>query len=490
MNDEIETVTPRDVIRREGNRSRLLLAVLLMLSAGCGGGRETPSDLVASCPECNVLLISLDTLRADHLGAYGYRRDTSPHMDGIAKQGILFRNTFTQAPWTLPSHFSIFTGLYPSRHQVVYNRSTVGPELQTLVELFYEHGYSTGAFTGGGFLRKRWGYEGFTTYSEVKIGADASWPEVRASAARALDWMNSVEEPFFVFWHTLAPHGPFVPEDRFDLWADPEYDGIVDTAPYSSTEVCGKEPERECVRKLALYYKILRDEGLLEEEDIRHVVAKYDGDIRSTDEVVGEIWRSLEESGKLERTIVVITSDHGETLVDEGRSGPLGHPNPSRGVVHVPWILWTPQGSPHELDRVVESIDILPTVAAILDVPIPWDIDGRNALGRDENEMSGIAVTEHWRVTERELASHSLVWRNWHLIRWNDGRGDSVQLYDMERDPTERNDLSSSEPERRARLERILDRWTRVIGSRLASSPAEQELDPGTIEELEALGYL
>lgn len=458
----------------------MLPAMLLILSAGCGAGQEQASDLVASCPGCNVLLVSLDTLRADHLGAYGYGRDTSPNIDRIAAQGILFRATFAQATWTLPSHFSILTGLYPSRHQVVYTKSAAEDELRTFADLFREHGYKTGAFTGGGFMSQRRGYGGFTAFHEV-TSPHASWPEVRATAMQAVDWMTSVDEPFFALWHTFAPHAPYVPDDRFDHWADADYDGLVDTVPGSNTGICGDNPE--CKGKRNAYYRMLRDEGLLQEEDIRYAVAKYDGVVRSADEVVGEIWRSLEESGRLNRTVVVITSDHGETLVDEGQSGPLGHPNPSRGVVHVPWILWTPQASAHEADWVVESIDILPTVAAVLDISIPWEIDGRNALQLEQDETAGIAVTEHWRPEERKLAAHSLVWRNWHLIHWNDGHRDPVLLHDMERDPAEHNDLSASELELLARLESMLDRWKRVIGGRVASSPAERELDSETVEE-------
>lgn len=177
----------------------VFLAILL---PGCVSDQDGSVPAASDCPKCNVLLISVDSLRADHLGVYGYGRDTSPNIDGIAARSTVFTNAFTQAPWTLPSHFSILTGLYPARHQVVYTKSALGDDVRTFAELFKEHGYNSVAFTGGGYVHERWGYRGFDTYESEDAGIYSPWPEVRASAQQAAEWMRSANEPFFMFWHT------------------------------------------------------------------------------------------------------------------------------------------------------------------------------------------------------------------------------------------------------------------------------------------------
>lgn len=474
--------------RYERIRPFLLIPLLLVVAVGCSG--DGAVDAAAACARCNVLLVSLDTLRADHLGAYGYERETSPHLDAIAERSVVFENAYVQAGWTLPSHYSIFTGLYPSRHQVVHTSSKPSEDLPSLVETFLEHGYETAAFTGGGYMRARWGHKGFNTYREEDAGIVASWPEYRTSMRSALDWVDSAEEPFFLLWHTYAPHAAYVPEERFDLFSDPEYRGAVDPVPGRNVEVCGEKPPRPCVRKQVGYYIRLREMGLLDEADYRQLIAKYDGVVRSVDDLVGEIWRRLESSGRLENTIVVITSDHGESFPREGVDRPAGHPSPYREVVRVPWIMWLPRHGHDEIEDVVETIDILPTIIGAVGLSKPVGIDGHDVLAGDESDFPGVAVTEHWLAKKERLAALSLVWRRWHLIRWHDGRAHPVELYDMQVDPDERHDLSARNGQMLARLQRMADRWSEVIGSRLVTGSEEMELDRETREELEALGYL
>ncbi|MGB5175506.1 MAG: sulfatase-like hydrolase/transferase, partial [Thermoanaerobaculia bacterium] len=181
------------------------VAVVALL-AGCGLRQSPPSGGFDPQPTRGYILISIDTLRADHLGAYGYDRDTSPFLDSLAASGTLFERAVVQYPSTLTSHMSIFTGLYPQEHEVLPPSTVLSGEIETLPEIFQRHGFRTAGHTEGGFMAGGYGFaRGFDEFTDTAYGSDT---DVERTFRRGLDSLQSLEadEPFFLFLHTYAVH--------------------------------------------------------------------------------------------------------------------------------------------------------------------------------------------------------------------------------------------------------------------------------------------
>ena len=227
------------------------------------------------CPWCvlpapaknphGIILISLDTLRADHLGCYGYQRNTSPSIDAFARESIVFENAVVQSPWTLPSHMSIMTSLYPSFHGVTNKSSRLADEHTTLAELLQESGYQTAAFTDGGLVSGEFGFnQGFDVYEDEWIGIANILPK----AEKWLD--NNASKPFFLFIHCYDIHEPYNPP--------PPYNSIFHDFTYSG----------HLVPSSTILTAARKGQVTVTNEDLRHFIALYDGGIRYTDEKIGE----------------------------------------------------------------------------------------------------------------------------------------------------------------------------------------------------------
>jgi arylsulfatase A-like enzyme len=256
----------------------LVLAVVL---AGCGA---PPPERVAGA---NVVLIGIDTLRADHLGCYGYRRPTSPRLDALARQAVLFETAVTQSPWTLPAFASIFTGLLPSSHRAgegkQLNVSRLDPARETLATILHRAGYRTGSFVSNGYVGRDVGMaEGFDEHREAMQAAGA--------AAQAVGWLEAHgAERFFVFLHIVDPHQPYAPPaEHAAPFLDPAYTGPIGTS-FSGFAQPGWD-----------------------DADRRRVIDLYDGEVHFADSLVGRVVDTLTTLGVLDRTLVVVTSDHGE----------------------------------------------------------------------------------------------------------------------------------------------------------------------------------
>ena len=297
----------------------------------------------------NVVLVSLDTLRADHLRYVGYSRETSPNLDKFASEGTFFTQCISQAPWTTPSHFSIFTSTYPSTHKMnqpiqITNRF-VQTEVPTMAEIFRDHGYVTAAFTGSGAISAKLGfYRGFDFYNETPGGDRGAGHDVDRIVAKSVEWVRgNAGRSFFLFLHSYEPHDPYT--DSF----------------------------------------FKDQEDIPPSDQIAYRTAKYDGDIRRTDSYFGELVQAFTEANLLERTLFVVTSDHGEDL---GGRNPqharmqYGHAhNLYDELLRVPLIFRGP-GVPsgQSIDYQVRSIDILPTVLQLVGLSPGADFEG-SSLG-------------------------------------------------------------------------------------------------------------
>ncbi|MFQ5791363.1 MAG: sulfatase, partial [Acidobacteriota bacterium] len=394
----MRSLPSHDVAR---SRRTVYGCVLLAAFAGC-----TPR----SAPPVNVLLITIDTLRADRVGCYGYAAPTTPHIDSMAEEGVVFEKAIAQAPVTLPSHASLLTGTYPPTHGVRDNVTYQLSEASlTLAEVLEKQGYETAAFIGAFPLHRRFGLgQGFSHYDD-RVGSQREaaagfFAERRAEAVvdAALEGLGRVKSrPFFYWVHLFDPHVPYDPPS----------------------------PVRERFRD------------------------SYDGEVAYVDSQVGRLLQGLERARLSDETLIVLTSDHGESLGDHGER--------THGffiydtTMHVPLILRHPSlGRPRRVDGQVRSVDIMPTVLDLLQVPVPREVQGeslRPALAGEPFDRPAYTesyvplVNFHWSPLR------GLRYQGWKYIE-----APRPELYDLSRDPDEEDNRFEAEPERAASLRRKL----------------------------------
>ncbi|MBI4879590.1 MAG: sulfatase [Planctomycetes bacterium] len=449
----------------------VLSAALLPLPA-CGRGAAVRP---------NVVLVSIDTLRADRLGAYGHDRPTSPFIDSLAERSVLFEQAFSQSPKTAPSHMSLLTGLYPEAHGVEnYGESgnaRLSASVPTLASVFREHGYRTAAHTAGGNVRGELGFDqGFLVY-EDRGTEEAIFARARAAIAEYAD------APFFLFVHTYAVHDPYLPPERYrEQFVSPSYRGGV------------KSTERDLFRAGAKSFADLHREfwenvDRDSAEDLQHLKNLYDASIRWADDLVAGLWQEIEARSLGERTLFILTSDHGEEFLEHDR---FQHDSLYQEVLHVPLIFRLPPGSgiaPRRIREVVSQIDFMPTVLDLAGIAPPPLIQGRSLapLMRGEAPADSL-VWSQWPQSQQ----HALRLERWKYIQRTATQPAQEELYDLQDDPGETQDLATAEP---AVRERVLKRVAKLKAASAGVSRAyghggEAALDPEVRERLKALGYL
>lgn len=436
----------------------LALACLLLL-AGCRG-EETARG------RFNVLLFSIDTLRADHLGAYGYPRPTSPELDALAAEGVLFERASAQASSTLLSHAAMLTSQIPQHHGASHIRSLPLPEsAETLAEILAGEGYDTASYNGGGQLARAYGLgQGFAVYEEGPDPFDwarrksQSWIEARLARGE--------ERPFFLFLHTYEAHHPYEPS--------PE-DAALVADPYA-----GPLPPQIPV---ALLEQINQGRQPLSAEDLSHVIGAYDAEIRSVDRGFGRLLAFLREKNLLDSTVVVVTSDHGEEFGEHGQVG-WHSLTLYEEVLWVPLIFRLPgaRWAGQRPAQRVRSIDIAPTLLDLLAVAPPAAFEGRSLLPLFEPGAPPLeeAPAVAFRDTAAGEVFESLAIRRHKL---NEGR-----LFDLEEDPWEKRDRAAADP---ATLESLRGELRRLVATRPGLPPAAPvALSEEELERLRSLGYV
>jgi arylsulfatase A-like enzyme len=436
--------TPRHRPRSLAFGLAAVLAFTLQL-AGCGDAPDAAS----------VVLVSIDTLRPDHLGCYGYHRDTSPAIDELRRDAVLFSEAFAPAPSTLPSHASLFSSLLPQHHGASMTRSVPLPEtVLTLAEVLQAAGYRTAAFTGAGQLHSAFGFgQGFEVYHQPVADLAGAVDE----ATRWLDGLSG--EPFFVFLHTYEVHHPYDPELALLEQFAPDYDGELPA-----------EISVELLRRI--------NDGELElsEQDLDLVVSAYDAEIREMDRSLGRLLEQLRARGLYEESMIVLTSDHGEEFGEHGWVGWHSHTLYDE-LLRVPLIVKLPGGrsAGTTIEAPARLIDVAPTITEVAGAPIPPDFDGVDLLGeRPPSEVPIVAMIDHGSNDFEALRL-----RHW---KWFAGR-----LFDLRTDPRELTDLAMAKPEVAAQLEA---RLRKLVGERQVPVAEAIEPDEETLEQLRALGYL
>lgn len=469
--------SPRRPRLARGLLTVLGVAALLPL-AGC---RERPRP-------SHVLLVSIDSLRADHLGAYGYPKETSPHIDALAREGTLFERAVSSTSWTLPAHVALLSGVADSAHGVVDDEFALGSEPPTLAEELSAAGFATGAVVSGPYLHRGFGLDrGFDEYLSCMGFLDEEF-NPRAEAPRSLRAMHEVshgdvtnpcvlekatawlrrhrEGPAFLFVHFWDVHYDYLAPEAYVKGFDADYGGELDASGFETNEAISPR---------------------MDPRDLEHLLALYDAEIAFTDEHVGRLLAVLAELGIAETTLVVLTSDHGEAFFEHGAKG--HRKDLHAEVVRIPLVFRGP-GVPRSrrLPGPAHITDVAPTILELVrGEPVRGDGPARGvslvpAFAAPE------ALAGRWVASELEagsldqLAVESLAWKV-----MLDRRTRSVRAYDLARDPEERTPLPAA-PELLARLDAQRQELGRASE---AAAPLPLGGPPPEVEErLRALGYI
>ncbi len=461
-------------------RTIVYFAAAVTVSSLIGCSRPQPAK-----PLQGAVLILLDTVRADHLSYAGYSRPTSPNLDRLAKKGVWFEQAVSCAPWTRPSVAAILSARYPG---AVWGEDVVVSE--SVVESLRKSGYSTAAFTEDGYVSRKYGMDhGFDSYAEEKGVIIAPQPGggIAHTFGQAQSWLaDHRDDRFFLFIHTYEPHAPYVNRD-FTTGMDP---GVVG--------------ERFSIDLLP---KLQSGELELSPSEVDYVRALYDGDLLNADRFVGRFLERLRELGLEGRTLVVVTSDHGEEMGDHfpANIGDHGH-SLYDNLLLVPLVVYDPR-HPYAVPRVksqVRTIDILPTIAELLGVARDPELDGTSLVplmnGTDATDREALSGWNH----KGELRA-SLRDRGFKYVVATGAVAATArysvlnpppdhELYDLAADPNERNNLYGAKPElAKAMDETLMKRRRQVLergGAQEHGSALPEGADPELDERLKSLGYV
>lgn len=453
--------------RRRGLKRLLFsgLAAPLALVLSVSGCRKNIPDVNLA----NVILISIDTLRADHLGCYGYERPTSPAIDRIASEGVLFKNASATSPWTLPSHGSMLTGFYPSRLGLTTNRSALPSDVKTLAAVLSERGFTTAAFVNSLLVSQEFGFaKGFKTFKRLAKGKQPQGiaPRIINLAKR---WLQEIQgRNFFLFLHFYDVHSDYVSQPHYKRQFAGSYSGAVD----------GTTEQLLAFRKGDLS---------LDDKDKKHLIDLYDAGVRQLDDRLQGFFDFLQQQDLLEKSILIVTSDHGEEFLDHG--GVLHGRTQYQELIHVPLILRGPNiPQARRIKDIVSLVDIMPTVLGILEISIPSGIEGWD-------------LSPLWQETSTQIPSRLIFAEADHNNEENDIKrairnsryklhydllSKERALYDLESDPHERIDIAPREAPTIEKLLQALEKFMK--GSRKSDRTAT--LSAENIEKLKRLGYV
>jgi arylsulfatase A-like enzyme len=450
----------------------VLMAAVLALNMAC---RDKSETTLPSGP--NLVLISIDTLRADRLGCYGHASDTSPNIDRFARDSILFMNAYSTAPKTAESHMSMFTSLYPSVHGVATIGHDVREEIDagrarvlsqsitTLPQILRDNGYTTVGIHGGGFLDPTFGFgRGFDTY-------------VNSDSKTAVEWLkkHGSTTKFFLFFHTYHVHAPYTPLPPYDALFSTDYNGAI---VHDHDKL--KAEARATGRNPTQVFFDLVDKS--DPRDLLHLQTLYDGQIAEMDRDMGVLFEAIDRYAP--NTIVAFVSDHGEEF-GEHNSG-LGHNQLYNETLHVPLIIKQPGAAGRVIEQRVSLIDLAPTLIRMLALPPVEQFQGRLLP-----VLKGNPSTEKLFAEFPSVNCFSLVMGDKKLMRLYG----SYEYYDLHSDEKELLNLGrEGHPGSQFReLETALQEMMKNnadLGTALNETPMEDLLKESTIEQLKALGYI
>ena len=433
--------------------------LLLLVSFGCSerAAPTAPTSQPASSQIKNVVLVLVDTLRADHMGCYGYLRDTSPNIDRLARESVLFEHAYSVSPWTRTSIVTLFTSLNPASHACQDKEDSVADELVTMAEIFKDNGFRTGGFSTNISISAKFnatqGFDDFLYFERPVWSAahperrDPGYVPIEGMMPAVFAWLDRQgDQPFFLYFHSTDPHYKYDPPAEYALWGQ--------ETPYDL----------------------------------------YDGEIRYTDRYVGELIEHLRRSGKLDETVLVFVADHGEEWGDHLRMG-HGH-SLYNELLEVPLIVRHPSLTIGRRSEVVRLTDVLPTLVELCSLKTPEiGFQGRSLVPLlsglpDPSPDDQFVLGEVMYPSKIEGLSYQA--DGWKLI-WtmqdSTGKRDKWELYYAGHDGREKTNLLRANPE-------LADKLRTALKELRAQYAAEQvegvkaTLSPDTLDALRSLGYV
>lgn len=447
-------------------RNSAVLGCVLVLSVGCADERP------------HLLLFTADTLRADHTSLHGYPRETTPHLEQLAAEGLVFAQAVTLVPKTGPSFATHFTGRRPEGHGVTSNRYALPDGLPLLAERLAASGYATAAFVSNPILAPRKGFaRGFGRYDEFgkHDGLEPQW-EAFLRWAETHDW----SQPTFVWFHSIDPHGPYTPPARYR-------DRFIDDALFRSDprRVPLEYELQEGVPPSRVIGALPRYQRIGDEDRVAWYVSQYDAEILAMDDVLGRMLGFLRKQDLYDDTAVLFTSDHGESLGEHDYYFEHGW-FVYDATLRVPLVLkppGAPDGNRRAVVEQVSNIDTLPTLLALAGLVPPAGLPGHDLLAGTTGTRALIASNPSTYPEHFE----ALRTRDYKYVRDLESGGE--QAYALASDPAEEHDLSARDPELTARLRAEWERLRRalpVASGRVApQGPTDDER-----RRLEELGYV
>jgi arylsulfatase A-like enzyme len=472
----------------------------------------------------NIIIISLDSLRPDHLGCYGYGKPTTPNIDKFAGESILFTNAIAQASWTLASNTSIFTGQYPPTHGLTSILNRLSPGATTLATVLQAYGYKTGAFTGGFHISSIYGVnQGFETYfDEIEHG------HLEDVLPRSLEWLKNrpKDKSLFLFLQAYDCHSPHKVPPEYEHLYDPGYDGVMDK--FIMDHALGDKIDG---------LTLTTDDGnkiALTERDINHIVAHYDGALTWADKQLGEFFTHLKKTGLMDNSIIILLGDHGEAHLERGYIIRRKHGGVYEEGIRVPLLIRLPghlksritnpvsqvdtpapegRGSPNEVGRQVQLIDIMPTVLEMSGIPVPHTCQGKSikplidgkapadfnqfvfsfgatnipspdVLKRFNKEQ--FARLKEYQLPKWESCIRSLEWK---LLKFTGIEQDKYELYNLKTDPAEKSNLFEEEPAIADKLKGLLEQWEKDVLANKPNVEIDRKLLIEMRERMRKFGY-
>jgi len=517
-------------------RAAVIILCLSLFLISCRG--EKSGDLTKP----NIILISLDTLRADYLHCYGNDKSITPEMDRIAAKGVLFKSVYAQSNWTLPSHVSMLSAQYPSRHGVNDSNVLIPDRVTLLPQILKAQGYATASFNAAGFVSHRFGFDrGFDLWKEIPKRSG----DIRDIVDEATAWIqNHSDEKFFVFFHTYEVHHPYDPPERFrkqnrgrDAFVEERMDAFFSTVmgggeltpddfgffwllmqsrhraylagkckAFCSAYQKNTDRDVDCdafvetVRKLAArafdeeekifaWYRSMKKESSSDRfSEIDYMVSNYEAEVIYTDQEIGRLLKSLEGMGLKNDTLVVITSDHGEEFVEHGRWGHRRKNHHYEETVRVPLIFYYPGRLPEnrKISTTAGLIDIVPTILDLAGIPGQDHFDGISLvpLINGGNGEARLIFCES-RFDKHDIWTVTVIedqWKYHHDLKANL----PDELYNIALDPGETSNLAGTRNDVMAPLKAAAAQYEADISRQ---KQEEAALDDQLQEQLKDLGY-
>jgi len=385
-------------------------------------------------------MISIDTLRADKVGVYGSKADITPMIDNLGEHGVVFRNAYSTAPWTLPAHASMFTGVYPTTHKAIDDKVFIDPKIPMLTELLKHAGYRTAGFVSHYYLSKDYGFDrGFDSF-EMQLDEPAE-----AVTDKAIRWLKKYRKSsFFLFLHYFDPHTPYQPPIQFAKKHYPKGLSIIPGSTKDVVSVIFNWPNKQA------------------KDALKALEALYEAEIDYTDSAIAKLYKKLQYWRMDQNTIIILVADHGEEFMDHGL---MEHGfTLYEEQLRVPFIMYYPKAfKPHQVQAKASLIDLMPTLLDMLHIPIPKIVQGASLMPLINESGTPPAIEDRslFGETTRQGPDRMCIIKNvdkfiyspeFALNNIKFGR----MLFDLKKDPHEKDDLIGKSPQLAADLEKKL----------------------------------